>query len=91
MPVTSKYDYDTSLRLILGDEAIPDPPFYSLILAAVRKADSDNLERLRQGFPEVVAEFQARWNNPGGALDREEWEREYEAAWPGPDSTWEKD
>ena len=28
-------------------------PFYSLIVAAMRQADTDNLERLRLAFPDV--------------------------------------
>lgn len=45
-----------------------DPPFYALIMAASRKADSDNFEALERAFPECIAEFRARYNAPGGRL-----------------------
>jgi hypothetical protein len=48
-----------------------DPPFYALIMAAVRKADTINLVKLRAAFPQVVAEFEDRYNAPGGKLRRE--------------------
>jgi hypothetical protein len=45
--------------------------FIALIMAAMRQADSSNLEQLRFAFPEVYAEFIARYNAPGGVLPRE--------------------
>ncbi len=42
--------------------------FYALIQAAMRGADTDNLMRLRAGFPTVYAELEARYNAPGGWL-----------------------
>lgn len=45
-----------------------DPPFYALLMAAIRKADSQNAARLRMAFPHVHAEFQARYDAPGGVL-----------------------
>ena len=45
-----------------------DPPFAGLIFAAIRKADSANLERLKQAFPELVDEYKRRHNAPLGAL-----------------------
>jgi hypothetical protein len=45
-----------------------DPPFESLIFAAIRKSDSDNMERLQLAFPELVREMQARYNGPGGVI-----------------------
>jgi hypothetical protein len=59
----SLYDYQASKRV---DGA--DLPFYGLIMAAVRKADTANSFRLRTAFPDVYAEFQARYNAPGGIL-----------------------
>lgn len=49
-----------------------DFSFYSLIMAAMRKADTDNLEKLKSVFPEVYGELRARYNAPGGALDSKE-------------------
>lgn len=49
-----------------------DVPFYSLIMAAMRRADSMNAIALRTAFPEVWDELQARYNAPGGILPQEE-------------------
>lgn len=46
-----------------------DPSFAALIMAAARKADTNNLERLGQAFPEIVSEFRSRYNAPGGVLE----------------------
>lgn len=59
----SLYDYQYSQQISAGD-----PPFYGLIMAAMRKADTTNIVRLRVVFPEVYDEFQARYNAPGGVL-----------------------
>lgn len=45
-----------------------DPPFYALIFAAMRKADTQNYARLREAFPAVERELVARYNAPGGVL-----------------------
>jgi hypothetical protein len=37
-------------------------------MAAMRKADSFNIERLRVAFPETYRELTARYNAPGGRL-----------------------
>ena len=39
-----------------------DPPFYALIMAAMSKADTNNLAKLRAAFPETWDELQARYN-----------------------------
>ena len=52
--------------------AASDPSFYALIQAAMRRADSFNLERLRAIYPDVYAELQARYDAPGGVLPEEE-------------------
>lgn len=57
------FDYQASKVL-----SLEDPPFAALIMAAYRKADSTNANRLRTAFPEITAEMQARYNAPGGAL-----------------------
>lgn len=51
-----------------------DPSFAALIFAACMKADDDNLSRLTACWPELVAEFRARYNAPGGAITEKELE-----------------
>ena len=63
----SYYDYRSSLSI-----AAQDYPFYAVLMAAMRQADTDNLEKLRAAFPEVYAELQARYNAPGGTLPGEQ-------------------
>ncbi len=63
----SIHEYKTSVEI-----AIMDYPFYALIMAAMRKADDDNMERLRMAFPDTHAELLARYNAPGGILPGEE-------------------
>jgi hypothetical protein len=46
-----------------------DASFYSLIMAAMRKADDNNLPKLKAAWPEVWEELQARYNAPGGVLE----------------------
>ena len=62
----SYYDYRVSASLHLQDV-----PFYALIMAAARRADTTNLTKLRMAWPEVVAELEARYNAPGGLLPGE--------------------
>jgi hypothetical protein len=50
----SLYDYRASQQL-----AASDPPFYALIMAAMWRADTDNLEKLRDAFPRVWRELRA--------------------------------
>jgi hypothetical protein len=45
-----------------------DPPFYALIMSAMRKADPYNTDRLRQAFPETYQELLRRHHAPGGIL-----------------------
>ena len=58
------YDYEASQQLL----AQRDWPFYALIMAAMRKADSDNATRLREAFPWTYDELYARYNAPGGVI-----------------------
>ena len=62
----SYYDYRVSASLELRDV-----PFYALVMAAARRADTTNLAKLRRAWPEVVAELEARYNAPGGLLPGE--------------------
>ena len=59
----SLHDYTESRRL----EA-DDAPFYGLIMAAMRRADTMNAHKLREAFPEVWEELQARYDAPAGIL-----------------------
>lgn len=45
-----------------------DPPFYALIMAAMRQADSLNMDMLTEAFPAVRTELGSRYNAPGGCL-----------------------
>ena len=66
-PLT-KREYDLSIEL-----AARRYPFYALLAAAVRKADTQNMALLSRAFPGVVRSLTV-WMNTGGA-----W------AGPGPD------
>jgi hypothetical protein len=46
--------------------------FYSLLQAAMRVADSDNMELLRRCWSDVYEEMMERYNAPGGLLPGEE-------------------
>jgi len=59
----SLYDYKKSQEI-----AAKDYPFYALIMAAIRQADTDNLYKLREAFPHVCLEFSFRYNAPDGKL-----------------------
>lgn len=67
----SHLDYVIGLDISAGKSHVVDPPFSSIIMAAFRKADSDNIERLKLAFPEIWQEFWARYNSPGGYLGGE--------------------
>ncbi len=68
----TRIDYHIALELKNSDT-----PFYALIMAAMMRADSENIEILKAGWPAVWRETQARWKAPGGALTGE---------WPEPPS-----
>lgn len=59
----SRHEYETSKLL-----GVVDPPFYGMVMALMRQADSSNLDRLQAVFPEVWDELEQRYNAPGGAL-----------------------
>tara|TARA_R110002126_G_scaffold81426_1_gene200667 strand:- start:5562 stop:5759 length:198 start_codon:yes stop_codon:yes gene_type:complete len=65
MPEMSRHEYVRS-------QALSKESFYALLMAAMRKADSANAEKLDAAFPGVWAELQARYNAPGGLLEGEE-------------------
>jgi hypothetical protein len=62
----SLHDYEEGMEI-----AAKDPPFYALIQAAMRKADTANLEMLKVSWPAVFLELRARYNAPGGMLQSE--------------------
>jgi hypothetical protein len=68
----SRHDYEVSK--VISQECAP---FYSLIMAAMRQADTENLMRLRQVFPDTYAELDARYNAPGGVTSTDEDYEEY--------------
>lgn len=59
----SHHDYKVGIEI-----AAKDYPFYALIQAAMRQADSDNIIKLGRAWPWVWDELQARYNSPGGHL-----------------------
>ena len=63
----SHYDYKES-----QDIDSKDYGFYALIMAAMRKADDINTERLKMVYPGVYTELKARYNAPGGKLENEQ-------------------
>lgn len=62
----SYHDYTMSKKI-----ASKDYPFYALIMASMRKADSYNADKLRAAFPEIWAELKERYNATGGFLPEE--------------------
>lgn len=59
----SRFDYEQSARITRTD-----PSFTSVVMAAMRKADTHNAALLRHAFPAIWAELQARYNAPDGTL-----------------------
>lgn len=62
----SLYEYKVSQEI-----SAEDPPFYALIMACFRKADTYNQGLLRIAFPQKWNEFIGRYNAPGGRLNEE--------------------
>ncbi len=62
----SHYDYEKSKEI-----SVKDPPFASLIMAAIRKADTENSFKLKNAFPDIFSELQKRYWSPGGLLPEE--------------------
>lgn len=63
----SLYDYQMSQKA-----SAQNYPFYALVMAAIRQADSDNLAALKFAFPDIYIEFELRYNAPGGCLTQDE-------------------
>jgi hypothetical protein len=64
----SLYDYQCSKRPLYNGAEMS---FYGLIMAAMRAADTDNLEKLKKTFPDTYSELYARYTSPGGILPHE--------------------
>ena len=62
----SYYDYTVSKEI-----AARGFPFYALIMAAMRQADTDNSEKLAAAWPNVWRELVLRYNAPYGVLPGE--------------------
>lgn len=61
----SLYDYIRSIEITVK---IATEPFYAVVMALMRLADTDNREKLRAAWPEVWNELQARYMANGGIL-----------------------
>lgn len=77
---TSLHDYEISRKIAMMDGVT----FYGALMAAIRLADSYNMEIFQSFFPQVVKEFRERYNNPGGLTDKEseEFEVHYDEVIP---------
>ena len=62
----SLHDYGRSIHIEAQGH-----PFYALVMAAMRQADSDNADILREAFSEVWDELQERYHAPGGLIGEE--------------------
>jgi hypothetical protein len=62
----SLHEYEMSKEI-----ALHDYPFYAIVMAAMRQADTNNLSALTAAFPNVRKELQERYNSPGGVLHDE--------------------
>lgn len=62
----SYYDYIAGRTI-----AAESYPFYGLIQAAMRRADTENLEKLKLAFPSTYEELMQRYDAPGGLLEEE--------------------
>jgi hypothetical protein len=59
-------DYNDSLEM-----AVHDYSFAALVFALIRKADSNNTEKIRMVWPDLYNELVRRYNAPGGYLPGE--------------------
>lgn len=62
----SHYDYEVSKHISSHDYT-----FGAMMMALMRKADSQDLEILKASFPRIHAELVARYSAPGGILPDE--------------------
>lgn len=66
----SLYDYERSIEVVAKGY-----PFYALVMAAMKVADSDNIEKLMLIFPRTYYELQERSHFPGGLVSEERFRR----------------
>ncbi len=59
-------DYEIGLEIDGRYQVSED--FYGVVMALMRNADSENLEKLKAAWPDVWAECERRYNAPGGLL-----------------------
>jgi hypothetical protein len=62
----SLHSYQVSLEICKED-----PPFSALIMAAMRRADSDNIIKLQLAFPDIWSELDERYWTQGGLIASE--------------------
>ncbi len=79
--VTSLHDKKLSNEIMV----MPGVTFYGVFLALISLAGSEELDRLKSSFPEVVKEAVIRYHAPGGALDLDEWITEFSKDKPFPE------
>ena len=60
----SYFDYKESQKITAEDY-----PFYALIMAAMRQADTENVEALKAMWPEIWEDLSSRYHAPGGRLE----------------------
>lgn len=67
----SQHDFNLSYDIAYTGSDYPQPPFYAIIMAAMRRADNRNIELLKTAFPETWAEFDRRRKSHLGVLKGE--------------------
>lgn len=64
--------YQQSMAIVKGDRITDKVDFYAIIMAAMRRADTDNGKALAEAFPKQWEELQVRYNSPAGCVSVEE-------------------
>lgn len=62
----TEFDFEQGMRLFSQGHG-----FAVLLTALAMKADTGNLARLRQAFPQEIQDIDERYNNPGGKTNWE--------------------
>ena len=62
----SLHEYNAAKELYRADA-----PFYALIMAAMLKADGNNIDKLRSSWPDIYDELDERYHTPGGLVATE--------------------
>ena len=65
-------EYHASRTIELAALATDANAFYTLIMAAMRQAGSDEMQKLEQAFPQAAEELRTRYKAPGGFLNQQE-------------------